>query len=806
MRGGRLYLVKQEQLVPGDVIYLSAGDIVPCDARLIEADELKVLEVNLTSVTHASLKKPEYIDFRDINPSQQLNMVFASTIVTMGTGKAITCLTGEDTLVCKMEKNSPIVTHENLKVIGILKKYCSVWSLCMIGLIFVLTTLDFIFGIASRTLFDIFLTGLTLAVASMSEFYMAFGYIIIACGIFNAVKKYKDVNSGAMIKNTSKLEVLKDLTCLVVPKEGAFSIKDMRIERIFTNNNIYSTYDPKFIENCSQVIKYAVISTGIYGSSALIANNETNDNIYTPEEDVIIQTAEKFGLYNIELDNNYPIIEHMPLSDNSLFETTLVKFEGTYVVAIRGEVNKVLENCKYYCENGRIFPLDNEKLTDIKITVSLISREAYRVVGVASKTTIHTTLNRLESCQTDLTFEGFMAIREPMLEGAAKNVSKCQAAGLKIIMLCEDVNINNRRLAEAVGIAHNSTDIINTYELAHIKDGLFRANIPIYRVYEGLTIAQKRLLIQYLRDDKEVVGVLGRELDEIILLSECDVGFAQSITVSMKAGKGGVDLTSRRIPVQTKNSKYVAKGGCEALKFKADVIVSEAEKQGRGGFNAIIEAIACSKVIYKNLIRMIKYLLTVQSARLIIILYSILTRDLTFTPIQILFSGLIIDFMAVIIIAFEKPSRDILSQKEDTENRLQKPLSHNIQSIVFGLFWAALAVVSRRILYNFDITETMGELISFSFVSFLVTQIMVLIQSKKEKSIFIPNIKINGMFFIVILFMAGFITAGILFTEIGVLFGVVKMNLMTWGIIVLLPLCMLIIFEIYKFIVKIKRK
>lgn len=798
IREGRLYLIKQEDLVPGDIIHVSAGDIVPCDARLFDTDELYVLESNLTGVTRAAEKNHKFIEYRDVAPSEQKNMLFASTIITKGLGKAIVCATGEDTLVCSMEKNKPIVSHEKLNVVGVLKKYCSVWSLVMLAVVFVLTVIDLVTIDMTRGLFDIFFTGLSLAVASMSEFYMAFGYIVIAVGIFGAVQRFKDINSGAMIKNTVKLETLKDITCLVVPKECAFSIKNMRVERIYANEYVRGINDYKFIENCENVIKYAVISTGLYGQNKLVENNLKNENIYTAEEDSIINIAEKCALYNIELERNFPMIEHVPMSDTSKFETTLVYTGGTHVVAVRGELHAILDNCRYYIENGGIHRMTSEKLNDIKISASLITREAFRVIGVASKTTIHKTLSRIEACQTDMIFEGFMAVREPMLPGAAKNISKCQAAGIKVIMLCEDISENNRHLAESLGIAHDYTDIINTHNISQMKDGLFRANIPIYRVYEGLSTSQKRMVIRYLQESGEIVGFLGRELDEIVLLGESNVSFAQSMTVSVKAGRKGVDLTSRAVPMQTKESKYTSKGRCEAVKFLSDVIISDADKQGRGGFNAIMDALTFSKVVYKNLLRMIKYLITVQSARLFLILYSVVMHETIMTPIQILFSGLLIDFAAVIIIAFEKPSTDIMKNPVETESKLLNPLGHNMKCIVFGLFWAIITIVMTRILDYYYIPNTVGEMLTGTFLSFIMTQIITLNETMKERSLFIPNVRINGVYLITFLSIAAFITAAILLPEFGKLFGIVEINLITWGASAAIPFCMLILNEIYK--------
>ena len=136
MRGGKLYMVRGEELVPGDIIFVSAGDIVPADARLIESDGLAALEVSLTGAIKAVPKDANFLEYRELSPNEQKNMLFASTILTAGTGRAVVCATGPDTLVCELKKNPPVVSHEKLSVMTALKKFCRIWSLCMSAAIF----------------------------------------------------------------------------------------------------------------------------------------------------------------------------------------------------------------------------------------------------------------------------------------------------------------------------------------------------------------------------------------------------------------------------------------------------------------------------------------------------------------------------------------------------------------------------------------------------------------------------------------------------------------------------------------------
>lgn len=797
LRAGKIYMVKLAQLVQGDVIFLSTGDIVPCDARLIETSDFEVLETNLTSVTKAARKDASFIEHHDIAPAEQKNMVFASTIVTSGTAKAIACNVGSDTLVCAMKKNTPLISHDKLSILNTLKKYCRIWSLTMSAMIFFITVLDIILGFAQRSIFDSFMAGLSLAVSSMSEFYAAFGYIIIACGIFGAVKKYKDINSGALIKNSAKLEALKDVTCLIVPKEGAFSVMDMQVERVFANEEFYSVGEHGFERNASPVLQCAILSTGVYGADKLIINNLSNENIYTPEEDAIIAACENCGIYNIELDKNYPLLEHFSATPSLPFEVSLVNSNGTNTVAVRGEAKALLERCRYISENGKTVSLSHDKLEDIKIMVAMATKEGARVIAVASNTTQFNNLQKINTILTNLTLHGFIILKEPMLPGAAKNISKCLSAGIKVIMLTGDTCENNRYLAQSLGIVRDETEVIDSSQLSSMKEGLLRANLPLYHLYQGLNISQKRMLLQYLKESGEKVAVLGGGLDDIMLIKEADVGMAQSMTISARAGQGGIDLTKLKVSMFSKSSKP-RKTGCEALKFVSDVIISEADLSGTGGFNAITGALMCAKGIYQNLLRMTKYLMVSQLSRILLVLYGVISGTTLLSPAQILICGLIVDFAAVLIISFERPLPDILSSKDNAEKILNHPFTSYPQSIMFGLFWGAATVLMQILLFRYSVITSADQALSCSFFSYVMTQLVVLNETIRERSILRPNIKLNRVYTVSLLVIVSILILCILIPEFGIMLQVVRFPAMAWCGVFAVPVSVLILYEIYK--------
>ncbi len=770
LREGRVFMVKQRQLVRGDVIYISAGDIVPCDARLSESNDLEVLEVNVTGVTHAVRKSARFEEYHDISPAQQRNMLFASSIVTKGTGKAICCETGAETLVCKMKKNQTVVSHERLKVFERISVFCRRWTIAMTFTVFVLTAMS-LFTQHTEGIFGSFMTGISLAISSMSEFYTAFGYIVLACGIFGALNRKKEVNRGALIKNNAKLEDIRKLTCLMVPKEGAFSIRGMSIEKVYANGDVHSVTDRTFKKNAARVLRYALVSTGLYGAGKLTESNSIGENIYTSEEEAIIKAAEGLSEYNIGLDKRYPMIDHLPKGQQgSRFDTTLVRYENGYFASMRGDYASILPLCRYYTEDSRVYTMTAEKLNEFYIEAQKLARQSYRVMAIASKDTVYNNLRRPGACQNDMTLEGLIALREPILPNAAKNVLRCRNAGIKVIMLSNDESENNAIVAESLGIASDEDNVISASELAVMKEGMIRANLDRYTVYQGLNLAQKRMIVRFLQENGEKVGYLCSELDEIILMKDADVGFAQSVTISDRVGGSGVDLSRHNIPIYTKDAN-AQRSGCEALKFVSDVIVSEPDKSGTGGFNAIVDAYLCSKAVYHNLHRMLKYLMTSQISRLALVLASVILGFTALTPPQILVLGLVTDFAAIIIIAFEKPAYSLLKASPTVGDKLKHPFIKNPETVVLGLMWAALTALCSVYLIRYGIMGA-GDTATYCFVSFVIGQIALLNECKREQSIFDKNVRINGAYVGMVLVLAVFFALSFLLPGFGRLFGI----------------------------------
>lgn len=799
LRDGRLALLDMRALVPGDVIFLSAGDIVPADCRIFAADGLCINEGTLTGNTSSVRKDPNFAKFTPgLTPGEQLNMAFATTIVTAGNGRAMVVATGSSTLAYQGGKLKPIVTHENLRILTKLRSYCRTWSLMMLLLIFAVVVADLLVRSGDKNIFDIVLTGLSLAAASMAELFTAFGYIIIGCGIFNAMKRRKDVNVGALIKNAEKLEELRELDCLIIPKDGMITQSHSRAEKIYIPRRLYTATDSDRINSFRGTVLSGVISTGIYGAG--LSSLNTSSRKITSDEEALIELASELGLYNSNIDRSYPIIEHMPAGGASKFETTLtLDTDRHYMAVCRGDVEEILNACEYYSERAAIYHMTTDDRLEFLGAAQSLMRENYKVVALATGVTGYNNLQRIGSIQSDLTLEGFIAIREPLQPGVAQTVERARAAGIKVILTTDRYTESDKYIAMSVGIIKDAGEILTEGRMLSMSSDLLRANLPLYNMYCGVKPGDLANIVGMMRADGKKVGLLAGGISGALLLKRADVGFAQAVTISPKADRSGIDIKSRQTPAYSRIAGSNGKTfDSEALKFISDVVVSDANERGDGGFAAVVSALEYSRSIYKGLLRVVRYLVTTQFARIFLALGAIFMGYKALDPVQLCFGGLIIDFAAVICAAFSKPPHDALTIRDDAEKALDRFWTMNIRPILFALFEAVSLLSLPLIAQITGAGTSSAEYTSVCFIAFTICQLINLTEYASDRSIFSANLRLNIIYALFILVIGGTIAVSLLLPGVGAVLGVEKLSVFSAVCCAVIPALNLAVHEIYK--------
>ena len=780
LRDGKMTVIRQENVVTGDIIFLSAGDIVPCDARLIEDDNLFVLETGITEARFPIRKDSEYQNIRNIKPHEALNMVYASTIVQSGKGKAIACRTGKSTLVCQSEKNKAAVSYDKLGVFDKLHKISFYVTLAAILLTFILTVINMIPGIGKLGSLDGLLYSLSFGCGAMTEFYAIFGYIIVAVGVFCSMNRTGPTVTGALIKNAEKLEKMCGLDTLIIPPEAVAASQDIVLDRIFTDNGYDRWYEKEKdgfekISDCSRLICYAVVSTGIYGSR-LTSLNATGNNVYSSEEEAIIRCAEENGLYNLELDRYFPLREHLGKCEYCRFDVSLIKQESDNIIIARAAADDILNSCSYYrASDGAVRAMNNVTRSRLSTIAAQMTRERGIVIGIATNKSVYNSLVRLSDSLSDMIFEGFLGFSEPMLTDIELTISKCKSAGISVLLFVPDKTERGIRIANAIGIIDDADrQIADGKELAAKEDGEITDHLSDYVLYENMDAQTERRIIKLLRGCGRKVGFLGLRFEEITAMREADVSFTQSITLS--DSHTGRKKSVSELPISVSKSGGGAPSGCDAMRFVSDVILSIVTRNSPlGGMNALLSSLERAMAVYYNISRLMTYLLTVNTAKLILLLFSFFTGTYFLTPVQMLICGMVYDLASVMVISFEKPQRDILGSFRTGGNTAAAAFKDGIKAVFEGLLLGGGAVILSAVLQAVKAQNT-DNICTPIFISMLIASLFVLVESGRKESLLSGNIVLSNMFLTVMFSALLFISCGLIFPKFGGIFGIYRMG------------------------------
>ena len=738
IRGGKLKTVKQDEIVVGDLIQLSAGDIVPCDARIVSVNHLYIVETGITDGVGSIEKQSDFVEYRNVPPHMCFNMAWASTIVTKGSGRAIACEVGKRTLVRRTGKNKPAAEYHKLAIFDTLRKIGGKLSLFYIAAAFVISLVGLLPSFGGNSLVTL-LVALSLGSAGLSEFLMLFGYIIVACGLFDSLSRKKPREKGSLIKNADRLDTLKKVDTVVVPPEAIYSKRGMSLEKAYVSGNLYDASQSDFTDNCLRLLKYAVVTTGLYGENKLAQAGDDGGDFYTFEEDAILRAAFENGVYNTSLESEYPLIEFRRKNDYNRFDTALVRFNGDNTVLLRGEADEILSYCTHYYENGRIFRLGPVERSKIEVAATQLMRQAYRVVAIASKNSRFNSLTKLRDSQNELIFEGFIALIEPILPGVSQTISRLRNAGMKVMLFCDDVSEKNYQIARAIGMVSSRENVITGEKLRELDTDEsvdLVGKISSYTMFEGMSVSDKELAIKRLKESGSTVAFLGNKLKEITLLKEADIGMTECLKLT-----GGDE----------ENPEY---DGCEALRFVSDAVVTMVDMDSSGGLNSVAEVIGSAKNINNNIDRMLRYLLSIQSARIFIVIWSMLTGSFILSPTAILVLGLIFDFSAALIMAFKKPTKRILRQsdRDISEKSIAKTAK---DCMIKGTLCGAFVLLISYMLVWFKLMP-ITSLNASVFVSCVTMSASLMMQTLSDSRGVTSELRINRIQFVYLIAVAAF--------------------------------------------------
>ena len=662
IRNGAPISVPAEQLVPGDVVVLETGDIVPADLRLVESYNLQIEEASLTGESVASEKRAEDICEEDVSLADRKNMAYASTILTYGRGKGVVVSTGHDTEIGKIaeviqgyeEESTPLQ-----KKLARLGKQLGIIVLAVCVVVFVIGILQ------NLPMLDMFMTSVSLAVAAIPEGLPAIVTVVLSLGMGKMASKH------AIVKKLPAVETLGTTTVICSDKTGTLTQNEMTVVKVFVDEHILDVEgegyeaDGRICHEKEEVDEETVPTLERLLEITLLANDAKLKRLENgklgvmgdPTEGALITLANKWDMYSKDYEEAHPRKNELPFdSDRKMMTTFHENIEKNPVVSFtKGAPDVVLSRCSYWEKNNEIVELNEELREKISEVNQKFSKNALRVLALAyrsfEKMPEEITVDEIEK---EMIFVGLVGMIDPARAEAKEAIKLCKHAGIIPVMITGDYKETAFAIGQQLGMVEDISQAMMGTELEQYNAEQMREIVKDKRVYARVSPEHKVKIVTALKENGNIVAMTGDGVNDALAIKKADIGIAMGIT------------------------------GTDVAKNTAEVILTD------DNFASIVDAVQEGRIIYSNIKKFVSFLLSCNIGEILIVLVSILMKlPVPLLPIQLLWLNLVTDSFPALALGVEKGDEDIMNQppRDPQEPILDKKTSIRItvQSIAITI-------------------------------------------------------------------------------------------------------------------------
>ncbi len=629
--------VPSSQLVPGDVVLLEAGNIVPADMRVIEAARLSIEEAALTGESIPVEKQVGVIEGDDVALGDRINMVYKGTTVTYGRGRAIVVATGMRTELGRIAT----MLQEEEEVRTPLQRRLAVFSRKLAVAVLAICAIVFGIGIlrGEGTLLML-LTAISLAVAAIPEALPAVITISLALGAKKMVK------TNALVRKLPAVETLGSVTYICSDKTGTLTLNRMTVEEVWAGGQRVKAGD-EAVRRCEDLMKGLALSNdAAEGEEGLVGD---------PTETALYAVAKRHGFEKEQLEEVYPRVAEVPFDSERKCMTTIHRLDDGRFISYTKGAPDVLVRCgtALWAEGGeaqvdaRAITGANDEMAARGLRVLCVARRIWNALPAEITP---------DTVERDLTILGLVGMMDPPREEVKEAVALCRTAGIRPVMITGDHPVTARAIAERVGIldGNGSDAVLTGQELGRLSLEAFEEKVEHVRVYARVAPEQKLKIVKALQDKGQFVAMTGDGVNDAPALKRADIGVAMGIT------------------------------GTDVSKEAAHMILLD------DNFTTIVNAVREGRKIYDNIRKFIKYLLTTNSGEIwTLFLAQVIGLPVPLLPIHILWVNLVSDGLPALALSVEPGETDLM--KKPPRNPKESIFAHGLGIHVMwvGLFMAA---------------------------------------------------------------------------------------------------------------------
>ncbi len=757
-RDGIIKDVKSEDLVPGDIVILEAGNLVPADMRLLENYSLKIEEAALTGESLPVEKTTDQIVKQDLVIGDRTNMAYSSSNVTYGRGIGVVTAIGMETEVGKIARHlAQVVSQETplQKKLKELSKYLTI-GIIIISLV--------IFGVGvlnGREYMQMFLTAISIAVAAIPEGLPAVITIVLALGVQKMARR------NAIVRKLSAVETLGSTQIICSDKTGTLTQNRMTVKEVFLegqqiHGDELSEEDPGMVLFTRSIV--------LCNDSQLNHDETATDPFLgDPTETALAIFGLNKGFAKEELEEIFPRIGEIPFDSDRKLMTTIHTYPDSMRVITKGAPDVLLGQCTHVFLNGNPEPITQEIRHTIQDANQAMAGKALRVLAVAYKE-IKAFPSPLTPAQTEnnLVFLGLVGMIDPPREEAKEAVQVCMEAGIHPIMITGDHKDTATAIAKELNIIKGDQEVITGIELNNLSDEEFNNKVQNYSVYARVSPEHKVRIVNAWKKHDKVVAMTGDGVNDAPALKASDIGIGMGIT------------------------------GTEVAKGASNIVLAD------DNFATIVVAVEEGRKVYNNMRRAIQFLLSSNLGEILTLFIATMLNWIVLLPIHILWVNLITDTLPALALGVEKGSKNIMKRKPRKAKASFFSDGVGLNIIVQGMFKGFLTLLTFYLGYSFYSEEIA---ITMTFMTLGLIQLFHSLNVRSNtQSIFKLGLFTNPALIGAIL-VGGILQVIVIFVPfLRELFKVEWLNLEQWGIVLAASLAIIPIVEIGKMVLNFKHR
>ncbi len=751
-RNGTIEEIKAEDLVPGDIVFLEAGDNISADLRLLESFSLKIEEAALTGESVPSEKHIAAINQADTPLGDRKNMAYMGSSVTYGRGIGVVTATGMKTEVGKI---AGYISQQDTEQTPLQQKLSELGKYLTIGILAVAAVIFAVGLLRDREPFEMLLTAVSLAVAAIPEGLPAIVTIVLALGVQRMSK------SNAIIRKLPAVETLGCTDIICSDKTGTLTQNKMTVKEIYLNDSI--TTSAKLSKDNADADIFMKIMVLCNDSKIKGIQQDKLEVIGDPTETALVTYGYQVNYEKNQLELELPRVEELPFDSERKLMSTLHEEKEGILVLTKGAPDVLLKHCSSILLAGIQQPMDQAALDKIQAANSKLAEGALRVLAMAYKRlpSIPEALTP-SAIEDELTFVGLVGMIDPPREEVKDAVRLCGEAGIRPIMITGDHRDTAAAIAKELNIITSENQVLTGAELNMLSEEQFQEVIENYSVYARVSPEHKVRIVKAWKSRGKVVAMTGDGVNDAPALKIADIGVGMGIT--------GTDVT----------------------KSVSDMVLSD------DNFSTIVVAIKEGRKIYGNIRKAIQFLLSANIGEVITLFVATMLNWTILLPIHILWINLVTDTFPALALGVEKEDSDIMQQPpRDAKSSI---FSEGVGfKIIYQGMLEAVITLSTYYLglswYSPEIAVTMA------FATLGLIQLCHSYNVRSNtKSAFSKSLPRNPYLLLANISSGLLLVMVIVIPQLNSIFKVQHLSLQQWGIVVAAALSIIPIVELVKLI------